>query len=54
MDPATSTDTMAELKIIGVSHLASPTWMLVTLDGESIVPSTLAAEATTAGLGVIT
>lgn len=39
---------------MGVNYIAPPTWMLVTLDGDTIVPSLLAKEAKAAGLGIIT
>ena len=45
MDPATWPNTMEELKAMGVNYIAPPTWMLVTLEGEEIVPSELAIQA---------
>ena len=51
--PATFSPTMAELKAMGVNYLAPPMWMLVTLDGEAIVPSPYAEAATAAGLKLI-
>ncbi len=54
MDASTWPNSMAELKEMGVNYIAPPTWMLVTLDGEEIVPSTLALEAKEAGLEIIT
>ena len=54
MDPATWPRTMAELKEMGVTYIAPPTWMLVTLDEGGIVPSELAIQAKAAGLTVIT
>ncbi|WP_342077716.1 glycerophosphodiester phosphodiesterase family protein [Yoonia sp. SS1-5] len=54
MDPATWPNTMAELKAMGVNYIAPPTWMLVTLDDEEIVPSELAIQAKAAGLKIIT
>ena len=54
MDPATWPHTMAELKEMGVSYIAPPTWMLVTLDEGGIVPSELALQASEAGLEIIT
>jgi glycerophosphoryl diester phosphodiesterase len=54
MDPATWPNTMEELAEMGVNYIAPPTWMLVTLDGEDIVPSVLAKEAREAGLDIIT
>ena len=54
MDAGTWPHTMADLKGMGVNYIAPPTWMLVTLDGETIVPSLLATEAKAAGLNIIT
>ena len=54
MDPATWPNTMEELAGMGITYIAPPTWMLVTLDGDRIVPSTLAREAKAAGLKIIT
>ncbi|SHG91120.1 glycerophosphoryl diester phosphodiesterase [Cognatiyoonia sediminum] len=54
MDPATWPNTMEELKAMGVNYIAPPTWMLVTLDREEIVPSELAIQAKAAGLNIIT
>lgn len=54
MDASTWPNSMDELKAMGVNYIAPPTWMLVTLDGEEIVPSTLALEAKDAGLEIIT
>lgn len=54
MDPSTWPNTMQELKAMGVNYIAPPTWMLVTLDGEEIVPSELAIQAKAAGLKIIT
>lgn len=54
MDPATWPNTMEDLKAMGVNYIAPPTWMLVTLDGEEIVPSELAVQAKAAGLKIIT
>lgn len=54
MDPSTWPNTMEELKAMGVNYIAPPTWMLVTLDGEEIVPSELAIQAKAAGLKIIT
>ncbi len=54
MDPATWPNTLEELKAMGVNYIAPPTWMLVTLDGEEIVPSELAIQAKAAGLKIIT
>ncbi|MEM7711932.1 MAG: glycerophosphodiester phosphodiesterase, partial [Pseudomonadota bacterium] len=54
MDPATWPNTMAELAEMGVRYIAPPLWMLVTSEGDEIVPSTLATEASAAGIGIIT
>ena len=54
MDASTWPNTMAELKDMGVNYIAPPLWMLITLEGEDIVPSLLATEAKDAGLGIIT
>ena len=45
---------MAELKARGVTTIAPPLWVLLTLDGDRIVPSPYAAEARAAGLGILT
>ncbi len=54
MDPATWPHTMDELKAMGVNYIAPPMWMLVTLDGDQIVASELAKQASAAGLNLIT
>jgi len=54
MDASTWPNSMAELKEMGVNYIAPPLWMLITLDGEEMVPSLLATEAKDAGLGIIT
>ncbi|WP_333713344.1 glycerophosphodiester phosphodiesterase family protein [Yoonia sp.] len=54
MDPATWPNTMEELKAMGVNIIAPPTWMLLTLDGDRMVPSPLALAAQEAGLQIIT
>lgn len=54
MDASTWPNRMAELKAMGVNYIAPPTWMLVTLDGDDIVPSELAIQAKAAGLKIIT
>jgi glycerophosphoryl diester phosphodiesterase len=55
MDAATFKPTMAELKAMGVNHIAPPLWMLITLDEAGrIVPSVYAEEAKAAGLNIIT
>lgn len=54
MDPATWPNTMASLKAMGINYIAPPTWMLVTLEGEEIVPSELAIQAKAADLEIIT
>ena len=53
-DPATFSPDMAELKAMGVNHISPPMWMLVSLDGDQIVPSAYAREAKTAGLKTFT
>jgi len=54
MDPATWPNTMDELKAMGVNTIAPPTWMLLTLDGDRIIPSPLALAAQAADLQIIT
>lgn len=54
MDAATWPNTMQELKSMGINYIAPPTWMLVTLDGQEIVPSELAKQAKAAGIEIIT
>lgn len=54
MDASTFKPTMAELKAMGVNYIAPPMWMLVTLDGDRIVPSAYAKAARAAGLKLIT
>jgi len=54
MDAATWPNTMEELKAMGINYIAPPTWMLVTLEGEEIVPSELSIQAKAAGLNIIT
>lgn len=53
-DPSTFKPTMQELADMGVSYVAPPIWMLLTLDdaGE-MVPSAYAEEAKAAGLEII-
>lgn len=53
-DPATFSPDMAELKAMGVNHISPPMWMLVSLDGDQIVPSAYAREAKAAGLKTFT
>ena len=53
-DPATFSPDMAELKAMGVNYISPPMWMLVSLDGDQIVPSAYAREAKTAGLKTFT
>ncbi|MEM6384746.1 MAG: glycerophosphodiester phosphodiesterase family protein [Pseudomonadota bacterium] len=53
-DPSTWPNTMTELKDMGINYIAPPNWMLVTLEGEKIVPSALAVAAKAAGLDIIT
>ena len=54
MDPSTWPHAMDELKSMGVNYIAPPTWMLVTLEGDDIVPSELAKQAKAADLKIIT
>ncbi|MEM7742999.1 MAG: glycerophosphodiester phosphodiesterase family protein [Pseudomonadota bacterium] len=54
MDPATWPNTMADLKEMGINYIAPPTWMLVTVVDDKIVPSSLATEAKAAGLNIMT
>lgn len=54
MDAATWPNSMTELKAMGVNYIAPPIWMLVTLDGGKMVPSTLAVAAKDAGLNIVT
>ena len=54
MDEDTWPNSMQELAEMGVNWIAPPTWMLVTVEGGEIVPSTLAERASEAGLGIIT
>ena len=54
LDPATFPDSMQSLYDRGVRYIAPPMWMLVTLEGDQIVPSPYAVEAKAAGLKLIT
>lgn len=54
MDPATWPNTMESLKEMGVQYIAPPTWMLLTLEGDQIVPSALGNAAKAADLNIIT
>ncbi|WP_095589041.1 glycerophosphodiester phosphodiesterase family protein [Actibacterium ureilyticum] len=54
MDPATWPNSMEELKAMGVNYIAPPTWMLLTVEDDQIVPSALATAANDAGLKIIT
>ncbi len=54
MDATTFKPTMQELADMGVRYIAPPMWMLVTLEGDKMVPSVYAEEARTAGLNIIT
>jgi len=54
MKPVTFSPTMTELKAKGVNYIAPPMWMLVTVEGDKIVPSPYAKEAKKAGLKIIT
>ena len=53
-DPGTWSPSMPELAQDGVRIIAPPMWVLLTLDGERIVPSTYAKAAKAAGLEIIT
>lgn len=52
--PETFVYDFADLHAQGVNYLAPPMWMLVTLDGDQIVPSAYAKAASAAGLKLIT
>ena len=54
LKPQTFKPSMQELKALGVNYIAPPMWMLVTIEGGSIVPSPYAIEAKKAGLHLIT
>lgn len=54
MDPATFEPSMQTLADMGVNYIAPPMWMLVTTDGDEIVPSPYAKAATEADLEIIT
>lgn len=51
--PDTWTHQMDDLKAMGVNYIAPPIWVLLTLDGGKIVPSTYAVKAREAGLNII-
>lgn len=53
-DPATWPNTMTELKDMGINYIAPPLWMLLTLEGNEMVPSALAIAAREAELEIIT
>ncbi len=53
-DAATWKPSMTDLAESGVNILAPPLWMLLTLDGDAIVPSAYAVAAQAAGLDLIT
>lgn len=53
MRPETFSPSMAALKAEGVRYIAPPMWMLLTLDGERIVPSAYAIAAREAELRII-
>jgi glycerophosphoryl diester phosphodiesterase len=53
-NPETFSPTMDELVADGVKIIAPPTWVLVTVEGEEIVPSAYAKAAREAGLDIIT
>src|SRR6056297_2231626 len=54
MAPETFEPSMQALADMGVNYIAPPMWMLVTLQGDSIVASPYAEAASQAGLGIIT
>jgi glycerophosphoryl diester phosphodiesterase len=54
MNAKTFLPSMKDLKDKGVNYIAPPMWVLVTVEGEKIVPSTYAIEAKKAGLNLIT
>jgi len=54
MDPATFEPSMQALADMGVIYIAPPMWMLVTTEGDEIVPSPYAVAAKEAGLKLIT
>ena len=53
-DASTWTPSMEELVADGIQILAPPTWMLVSVEDDKIVPSIYAKAAKAAGLGIIT
>jgi len=53
-DPSTFSPSMTELKEMGVSYIAPPLFVLLTLEDGKIVPSPYAVEAKKAGLNLIT
>lgn len=53
-DPSTWSPDMETLAAEGVNIIAPPMWMLLTLDGNEIVPSDYALAAKDAGLDIIT
>ncbi|MEO9652494.1 MAG: glycerophosphodiester phosphodiesterase family protein [Roseobacter sp.] len=53
-EPTTWAHQMDALKEMGVNYIAPPMWVLVTMDGEKIVPSTYAVLARKAGIDIIT
>ncbi|ESR26098.1 glycerophosphodiester phosphodiesterase family protein [Lutibaculum baratangense] len=54
MDPETFRPSMQELKDMGVTYVAPPIWMLLTVENGEIVPSPYANAAKEAGLRIIT
>lgn len=53
-DPGSWTHQMEDLKAMGVNYIAPPTWVLLTLERDEIIPSTYAVQAREAGLKIIT
>ena len=53
-DPTTWPNTMEDLKSMGVNFIAPPLWMLIALEDDKMVPSTLATAAKAADLEIIT
>ena len=53
-NPDTFQHSMASLYDQGVRYIAPPLWMLLAMDGDQMVPSAYAVEASAAGLNIIT
>ena len=54
MDPATWPQPLAAYKAMGVTYVAPPIWVLLTIENGEIVPSEWAKQAQAAGLNIIT